>query len=133
MAKSVVKVHQFAMAVCGLLCTVAAVWSFVNDSYSGSFQGSVARISMRVYQIALALILLSTTALGLKQPLKWFGLLESYVGSGLYVIFLAFYTLGLGNSFGLYSTMTMLVVGFLSVCYGLVVKDERHDYPPLLA
>ncbi|CAK4075658.1 unnamed protein product [Aphanomyces euteiches] len=133
MAKSVVKVHQFGLAVCGLLCTIAAVWSFVNDSYHGSLQGSVTRISMRVYQIALSLVLLSTTALGMKQPLKWFGLLESYIGSGLYVIFLAFFTLGLGNDFGMYANVTMLVVGILSICYGLVFKDERHNYPPLLA
>ncbi|KAF0696351.1 Aste57867_12910 [Aphanomyces stellatus] len=123
MAISASKVHQFAMAVCGLLCTIAAIWGFVNDSYGGSLQGDVARISMRIYQIVLSLILLLTMAFGVKQPLKWFGLLESYVGSGLYVIFLAFFTLGLGNTFGLYSTIIILVIGVLSICYGLSGKD----------
>ncbi|RHY09515.1 hypothetical protein DYB37_007386 [Aphanomyces astaci] len=121
------------MAVSGLLCTIAAVWAFVNDTYGGFFQHTVARISLRVFQIALSLVLLTTTGLGYKQPLKWFGLLDSYVGSGLFAIFLGFFTLSLSNDYGLYSTIFIMVVGILSIIYGMFIRDERHDYPPLLA
>ncbi|ETW07836.1 hypothetical protein H310_02259 [Aphanomyces invadans] len=133
MGRAVVKMHQIGMAVAGLLCTIAAVWAFVGDKYHDSYQNSVARVSLRVFQIALSLVLLMTAGFGMKQPLKWFGLLDSFVGSGLFAIFLGFFTLHLDNDYGLYSTIVIMVVGVLSILYGMFVKDERHDYPPLMA
>ncbi|OQR86950.1 hypothetical protein ACHHYP_09713 [Achlya hypogyna] len=132
MAQSFRKVHQVALAICGLLATTAAVWSFIGDGYGGSLESLTGRIALRVYYLGLSLVLLSVAAFGLKKPLEWFGLLEGYIGSGLYVIFLAFFTLGLGNSFGYYSTLTLGIVGALSIFYGLVIKDDRSKYPPLL-
>ncbi|EQC33587.1 hypothetical protein SDRG_08695 [Saprolegnia diclina VS20] len=132
MAISFRKVHQVALAVCGLLATTAAIWSFIGDGYGGSFESLTTRVALRVYYLGLSLVLVSVACLGLKKPLAWFGLLEGYIGSGLYVIFLAFFTLGLGNGFGFYTTLTLWVVGAFSIFYGVIVKDDRSNYPPLL-
>lgn len=126
------KLHQWSMAICGLLASTAAIWNFAIDSYSGSTQQLVFRVVMHGYQIVLAFILLGVTALGKKQPLNWFGLLESFVGTGLYVIFLCFFSLNLPNDFGVYSSCILFVVGVLSVIYGLASSNARSSYPPLL-
>ncbi|OQR90716.1 hypothetical protein THRCLA_22514, partial [Thraustotheca clavata] len=98
MSQNARKVHQIALAICGLLATASALWSFLTDGFGGSLEGVTIRLAMHLYQLALALILLSVAGFGSKKPLEWFGLLEGFVGSGLYVLFLSFFTLGLGNT-----------------------------------
>ncbi|ETV83116.1 hypothetical protein H257_04842 [Aphanomyces astaci] len=133
MAKIISTTHQVLLAVLGLLSTIAAVYALAEDTYlSSSPRLDVANVFLRLYQLFFALVLLSTAALGWKVPLKWFSFLESYVGSGLFVIFLGFYTYRLLNDYGLYSAWIHFVVGGVFVVYGLFAGEQKAEYTPIL-
>ncbi|ETW10554.1 hypothetical protein H310_00821 [Aphanomyces invadans] len=133
MANTISTVHQVLLAILGLLSTIAAVYALAEDTYlSPSPRLDVANVFLRLYQLFFALVLFSTAALGWKVPLKWFSFLESYVGSGLFAIFLGFYTYRLLNDYGLYSAWIHFVVGGLFVVYGFFAGEQRAEYTPIL-
>ncbi|KDO24251.1 hypothetical protein SPRG_09887 [Saprolegnia parasitica CBS 223.65] len=133
MTISVNAVHQFLLAVCGVLSTIAAIYALADDTYlSTPARLDVANVFLRLYQLFFALVLLSTAALGWKLPLKWFSLLESFIGSGLYVIFLGFYTYRMLNDYGMYTAWFHFILGAVFIVYGLFVKNDRAEYTPIL-
>ncbi|KAF0685721.1 Aste57867_22420 [Aphanomyces stellatus] len=133
MASSIAKVHQVLLAVLGLLSTIAAIYALAADTYmSTSPRLDVANVFLRLYQLFFAVVLFSTAALGWKVPLKWFSMLETYVGSGLYAIFLGFYTYRMLNDYGLYSAWIHFIVGGIFVVYGLFAGEEKTEYTPIL-
>ncbi|KAG9401302.1 hypothetical protein AC1031_009164 [Aphanomyces cochlioides] len=133
MASAIATIHQVLLAILGLLSTIAAIYALAADTYlSTSPRLDVANVFLRLYQLFFALALFSTAALGWKQPLKWFSFLESYVGSGLYAIFLGFYTYRMLNDYGLYTAWIHFIVGGLFVVYGLFAGEEKAEYTPIL-
>ncbi|OQS06018.1 hypothetical protein THRCLA_20465 [Thraustotheca clavata] len=132
MAISINAVHQFLLGIAGVLSTVAAIYALADDTYLSQTRLDVANVFLRLYQLFFAFVLLSTAAFGWKLPLKWFSLLESFIGSGLYVIFLGFYSYRLLNDYGLYSSWYHFVIGIIFIIYGLFVKNDRSEYTPLL-
>ena len=116
---------------------IAGLWALFDMTYfwSSSYQarGSISHIITMLFLIATggAMILVAVT--NLKQPLEWLGMLRSYFGSGVFMIFLGFFILPLAQDFGYATGIILILFGAFSAGYSFAnPADALGDYPALI-
>ncbi|CAK4720087.1 hypothetical protein LEN26_019406 [Aphanomyces euteiches] len=127
------KLHQVFMMLCSLVGMAAAGYLFATASYNfeSNLRYTVAQLVVFAALFGLSLLLFLATSFGASKPLRWFGVMGSFTGSGLYVIYLAllvsFYE---GGSFGTFASISLGCVGVLSILLGLAwhEKDTSSYY-----
>ncbi|CAK4077036.1 unnamed protein product [Aphanomyces euteiches] len=124
-------VHQVVMGLCALLVCVVNIWLFTILRYDFVAQPrwTVTCILLYVAHLALAVVLLLATVGGMVAPIRWFGIMGSFRGSGLFVIYLGVVTLvHLANTFGLVAGFICIASGVFFLLYGLLGRERTSLY-----
>ncbi|OQS01640.1 hypothetical protein ACHHYP_00543 [Achlya hypogyna] len=127
-------VHQLLMAACATANAVATCYVFSTVDYARASSAAVT-VALVVYQLLLSVFVVLVMLVATEAPLRWFPLLASFRGSGLYLLSLGVMTLyHLGNTFALVAGGLCVIVGLLFVVYGLVWRERgSKSYRALFA
>ncbi|KAF0695690.1 Aste57867_13512 [Aphanomyces stellatus] len=130
-------IHQLCLVLCSLVGIGAAGYLLGTTTYDfiGNLKISVATIIVFASIFVLSLLLLLATAFGAPMPVRWLGVLGSFSGSGLYVIYLGLLvSVHATNTFGMVGGFFCFAVGLFFFIFGLAWREkESSGYGALLS
>ena len=126
------RIHQIQVAACAALILVSAAYSlFASEYYFSSgeaVKASISRIVVHFYLLVVSVALLFASLFGSRVPHLWLSLLDSYKGTGFFMIFLGFYVLNISDWFGQVTAVITISVGVASIVFSFIEPDaDKQD------
>ncbi|ETW09952.1 hypothetical protein H310_00373 [Aphanomyces invadans] len=120
--------HQLCMSLCALVGIGGAGYAVATTSFdfhANALQSSIVQILLLGGLFALSFLLFLATALGAALPVRWFGMMGSFTGSGIYAIYLGLLVSHhVDNIVGTTGTFMCIAVGIASALYGLAWREK---------
>ena len=123
------RIHQIQLTLSATLLFISAAYSIITSKYYFSSleatKASISRIATHLFLLVVSVALLAASAFGSRVPHVWFSLLDSYKGTGFFMIYLGFFVLNISDELGLVTAIIAISTGVASIVYSIMNPDAN--------
>lgn len=121
-------IHQCFIFLSGICAMISAFLTLFNSNHAwdGSLQSraTLSRVVTMLYLFATGVAMVLVAVTKWKGSLEWLGMLRTFFGSGVFMLFLGFFILPMVGTFGLVAGTVIILCGVCSIACSFV---STHD------
>ncbi|ETW09951.1 hypothetical protein H310_00372 [Aphanomyces invadans] len=122
--------HQLLASTCAVITVIVHVWLLAVLPYTFELRATIFPLCLYAYHITLAALLILATVGGMKAPIRWFGLMASFRGSGIMVMYFGLTALHYmpDMTVGVVAGYSCLGVGLMFAVVGQLHRERSSQY-----